>query len=75
LGDPDGQYGASACPREAQGIKVASLALITAGFGTATGGGGSTLPPPPGLVLNIKVSDAFGVGLDEGFAGWDFIAH
>jgi len=29
----------------------------------------------PYLGLNIQVSDAFGVGLDEGFTGWDFIAH
>jgi len=25
--------------------------------------------------LNIQVSDAFGMGLDEGFAGWDFPPH
>ena len=28
-----------------------------------------------GVVLNIEVSNAPGVSLDEGFAGWDFSAH
>ena len=49
--------------------------LIKAGCGTGLGGGGSAPTSPPGLGLNIQVSDAGGVGLDEGFAGWDFSSH
>ncbi len=55
-------------------MPITSSWSIIADWGSWNRGGGSS-PPPAEVGLNIKVSDAGGVGLDKGFAGWDFSAH